>query len=147
MEAKDFFHQVQRAEEELKLLGAQIRHFEDIGFSLSGGNFSAPVVSRSRSVSRVEAAAIGLYDATKQLEDQAREYLAIVNKAKRVISAMPHERYQKILRYRYLSGWSYRSISDELGYTDANSIYRAHGWALQEAQQVLDKMKKEKAGE
>jgi len=52
---------------------------------------------------------------------------------------VPQERYRQILTYRYLCGWTFRSISDELEYNDPNSVYRAHGWALHEAQTVLNR--------
>jgi len=138
MKAKQYFKQIFKAEKELKILRAKIRHYEDIGYSISGGSIDSPVVCHSRGSSRVEAAAMGIFDATKLLEDQVREYLVMIRAAEELISRMPHEKYRNILTLRYLAGWSFRSIADELGYTDPNSIYRAHGWALQEAQRILD---------
>jgi hypothetical protein len=52
-----------------------------------------------------------------------------------------------ILNYRYLCGWSYKSISDELKYNDPNSVYRAHGWALREAQKIINLQENEKAAQ
>ena len=57
-----------------------------------------------------------------------------------------NDKYRKILSYRYLCQWSFRSISDELKYDDPNSVYRAHGWALVKAQEILDRMEKEEKG-
>ena len=141
MRAKQFFQQVSRAERELKLIRAQIAHYEDIGFSLSGGNSDATGGGKgSRSSSRVEAAAIGIFDATRALHDQEREYMALIARARQVIGGIHQEKYRDILTYRYLCGWSFRSISDELAYNDPNSVYRSHGWALSEAQKILNKL-------
>lgn len=139
MRAKEFFRQVAHAERELMLIRAQIAHFSDLGTSISGGSMDSPVVTHSRTGSRVESAAMGIYDATKELEEKAKEYLATVQKARTVIAAIPQEKYRQILTLRYLAGWSYKSISDELRYKDDKSVYRAHGWALVEAQRILNR--------
>ena len=139
MKAKEFFRQVRFAESEIKILNAKIQHYEDLGISMGG---TAGVVgNKNRGTSRVELAAIGTVDATWDLEKQKREFVAIIARAERVIRQIPQERYRQILNYRYLCGKSFRWISDELEYNDPNSIYRAHGWALEAAQKILDKEK------
>jgi len=140
MRAKEYFLSVLAAEKELKLIRAKIRHYEDIGYSITGGSMDSPVVSHSRGSSRVEAAAMGIFDATRALEEKAKEYVAVIARAEHLIALLPQERYQQILTYRYLCGWSFRSITDELGYENPRSVYKAHGWALAEAQKILNKM-------
>ena len=139
MRARDFFREVIRAERELMLIRAQICHLRDVGASISAPSIGEPIVTHSRGQSRVESSVLGIYDATRKLEEKAGEFLAVVRKAERVIAAIPQDRYRQILTLRYLSGWSFRSISDELAYKDEKSIYRAHGWALAEAQKVLNR--------
>lgn len=137
MKSKEFFRQVLKAEKELKVLKAKVRHFEDIGLTITS-NTSA-VGGHQQGTSRVELAAVGIVDATADLNAEIKQYMALIARAEQVIRSIPQERYQQILNYRYLCGWSLRSISDELGYNDPNSIYRAHGWALTEAQKILNK--------
>ena len=139
MKAKAYFLQVLAAEKELKLIRAKIRHYEDIGLSITGGSMDSPVVSHSRGSSRVEAAAMGIFDATRALEEKAKEYVAVIQRAERLIALLPQERYRQILTYRYLCGWSFRSITDELKYENPRSVYKAHGWALREAQKIINK--------
>ena len=141
MRAKEFFHQVKAAERELKLLRAQISHFQDLGLSITGGGMDSPVVSHSRGSSGVEAAAMGIFDSTQKLEKQVKEYAEVIAKAQRVVSMIPQDKYRQILTLHYLAGWSFSSISDELKYNNPRSVYTAHGWALKEAQKVLNKMK------
>ena len=141
MRVKDFFRQVQRAESELKILDAKLRHYEDLGLSLGGS--SGVIENKNRGTSRVELAACGAVDALSALMDKKREYMAIISRAEAIIEKIPQERYRQILTYRYLCQWSFRSISDELQYNDPNSVYRAHGWALTEAQKILNKQEKE----
>lgn len=142
MKAKEFFRSVLFAEKELKLLNAQIKHYEDLGMSITGGGMDSPVVSHSRGASRVEAAAMGIFDTTQRLTEQAKVYLATIEKARAIIRQIPQDKYRQILTLRYLSGWSFRSISDELRYQDPKSVYKAHGWALTAAQRVLDRESK-----
>ena len=137
MTSKEFFLQVKKAETELKMLQARLRHYEDLGLS-STSNISASG-GHQKGNSRVEQAAIGIVDATKDLNDKIRHYSAIITRAEHVIGQIQQEKYRQILSYRYLSGWSFRSISDELKYSDPRSIYRAHGWALAEAQKILNR--------
>ena len=142
MKAKEYFLRVQKAETELRLIRAQIQHYDDLGRSISGRGISGMPMSHSRGSSRVETAAIGIYDATRALEEEAKQYSAIIESARQVISQISQEKYRQILTYRYLCNWSFRSISDEMHYIDQNSVYRAHGWALAEAQKILNNIQR-----
>ena len=136
MRAKEFFLQVRRAERELKVLTAKVRHFEDLGLSITpqlGG-----VGGKQRGASRTEAAAVGFLDSTGDLNKQIQEYTRLIARAEQVIKRIRSEKYRQILTYRYICQWSFKSISDELAYRDPNSVYRAHGWALMKAQEILD---------
>ena len=139
MKARDYFRQIRAAEKELKLIRAKIRHYNDIGLSITGGSMDSPVVSHSRGSSRVETAAIGIFETTRALEAQAEEYVAMIAKAEQIVASVGKERYRQILTLRYLADWTWKSISDELGYRDPKSIYKAHGYALAAAQEVLDR--------
>lgn len=127
--------QVQRAEKELKLISAKRRHFEDL--MLSTGSGVGTAIGKPTGASRTEAAAVGLVDLTTELDVKAREYVALIHKAEALIAKLPQEKHRQILTLRYLSDWSWRSISDELRYKDPKSVYRVHGWALQELQKLL----------
>ena len=140
MKAKDFFLQVKRAERELKVLNAKVQHFEDLGLMITSN--IGGIGGKQRGASRTEAAAVGMLDSVSDLNKQIQEYTKLINKAERVIKQIPQEKYRLILTYHYLCQWSFRSISDELDYKDPNSVYRAHGWALSEAQKVLNKESK-----
>ena len=141
MKAKDFFRQVRLAKNDLKVLNAKLEMFEDLGMSFGG--IAGGSGNKHRSTSRVELAACGAADALRDLEEQRRQFLAVIARAEQVIRQIPQEKYRMILSYRYLCDWSLKSISDELRYNDPNSIYRAHGWALREAQKVLNREEKE----
>lgn len=147
MTAKEFFRTVRRAESELKVLNAKLEHYEELGISMGG--IAGGTGNRNRSASRVEMAAVGAVDALRDLYDQRREYMAIIARAEHIISQVPQDKYRRILSYHYILGKSLRWISDELDYKDPNSIYRSHGWALYQAQKILNQEEKhdDRAGE
>lgn len=139
MTAKEYFRMVASAESRIRVLQAKLRHYEDLGLTITSAP-SGSVSGPKNGVSRVELAAIGMVDATGKLRDQIDRYRMLIAEAEQVISKIEHERLRRILTLRYLCGMSLRSISDELGYRDSNSVYRAHGYALLAAQRIIDKM-------
>ena len=85
----------------------------------------------------METAAVGMIDTLTALNAKLGAYETIVGYAEKLIDQVPQETYRQILSLRYLAGMSLRSVSDEVGYRDRNSIYRAHGWALAELGKVM----------
>ena len=148
MTAKELFRRVRIAEREIKLINAKLAHYEDLGLSVGGINSNGPSGNAHRSASRVEIAACGAVDALSDLDRQKRDLLAILSLAEHVIGLVTNDKYRRLLSYRYLCGWSFKAISDELEYSDPNSVYRAHGWALAAANRILqaEEQKKEDRG-
>ena len=134
--AKDYLKQVTFAEKEIKLLKARIAHYEDLTRNITHFSTDTPL-SVSRGSSRVETAAVGIVDALSSLNANLGAYTAIVSDAEKQIAKVPQEKFRRLLTLRYLCSWSMRSVSDELDYSDRNSIYRAHGFALLELGKVL----------
>jgi hypothetical protein len=137
MRAKEFFRQVAIAEAELKVIRAKISHYEALGMP-SGGIAGSCAKGSNRNASRVEIGAIAAADALTDLEHQLKLYEDIVTKAEHIIRQIPQVKYRQLLSYHYVCGKSLRWVSDELDYTDPNSVYRAHGWALAAAQKIMD---------
>ena len=139
MQAKEYMQRVRRAEHELKLINAKRLHFIDLAASIGSGVGTA--VGKPSGASRVEAAAVGIADLTTELDVKAKEYADMIRKAEKLIACLPMEKHRQVLTLRYLSDWSWRSISDELNYKDPKSVYRVHGWALQELDRILELQK------
>lgn len=118
------------------MIKARIAHYRDLGLSITAFKTDTPVTA-SRGSSRVETAAVGTVDALSALNANLGAYTAITGYAEKLINQIPQENYRRLLTLRYLAGMSFRSVSDELRYTDRNSVYRAHGWALVELGKVM----------
>lgn len=127
---------VAHAEREIKTIRARLRHYREMGMG-SPGNMSNTPVTHSKGFSSVETAAVGIVDTLNALNANLGAYTAIVRDAEKLIERVPQENYRRLLTLRYLCGMSFRSVSDEMNYTDRNSVYRAHGWALLEFGKVM----------
>lgn len=137
MKAKDYLLRVAMAERKLKVLQARLRHYEDLGLTITSD--TSAVGGHQAGTSRVELAAIGMADSDRALREQIARYSRITTEAQRLIDMIPQENFRRILTYRYLCGWSFQSISDEMRYKAEKSVYRAHGWALGKLQEIIDK--------
>ena len=145
MRAIVFFRQVAVAERDLQRLQAARRHYEDLGLTITP-RLGGVVNGGSHGSSRVETSVIGKIDAEAGLDEKIAFYQRLIQQAENVIARIPGEKFRQILTLHYLAGWSWSSITDELRYSDRSSVYKAHGYALREAQKVLNKMGGEKDG-
>lgn len=135
MTAKEFMEEVRRAERELVSISAKRRHYEELATSISVNLTGMP--GKQGGSSRVEAGAIGLIDMTEQLRAKEIEYTALCKKAQELIAKIPQDNFRDVLTFKYLCGWSWRSIQDQLKFKDQKSVYRCHGFALKELQKVM----------
>ena len=114
-----------------------IDHYTAVGTSISskwGG-----LGGRSTNISsKVETAVIGAVEAQIGISDELTRYRQIVMEAERVISRVPQERFREILTLHYLAGMNLTDVARTIGYKYTENLYRAHGWALREAQKIID---------
>lgn len=135
MQAKEYMIRVRKAEIELKVLAARRRHYLDLMQSL-GSDPAADKVQHG-TTSKTENIAVGLASLAQKMEQRAAEYAAIVTEAEALIEQIPQEKFRQILTLRYMAGWSWKSIRDELEYKDEKSVYRCHGYALKALQELM----------
>ncbi len=136
MRAKDYFQRVWEAEQDLRRLKEVKRHYEDLGLSITG-RIDTIGGGKGGISSRVESAAVGMVDSDLMIAEQIARYQQIIMEAEKVIGKIDCAKFRQILTLRYLAGWSFSAITDELGYSDRTSIYKAHGFALKEAQKYI----------
>lgn len=135
MNAKDYLNKAREAEKALRVLRMEREHILAVATGIQGQTGS-PV--QSSPGSRVENAAIRLADLEEKMEGQKAEYLRICQEAREKIGRIKRIRYREVLTLRYLCGLSWKSVSDRMGYQDEKSVFRVHGYALQEMQRILN---------
>ena len=136
--AKDFFLSVRDAEHKLKSLMRRRQHYEEMASNITG--MSQGNIRSRENRSRTESAALRLIETAEALDDESEQYAELIRQAEALIKRIEKPRYRDVLELRYLCGLSWRTICDEMGYRDQKSAYRVHGWALAEAQKLLDEV-------
>ena len=134
--AREIFRAARDAAVALRDLDRQRRQYESM-INASGMRFSAAAMTRDNH-SRVEDVAIKIADLEADLQVEAVVYLEAIMEARRLIARVDPT-HQRILTLRYLCGMHWTEISDELHYKDPKSVFRAHGWALKAADDVMKK--------
>lgn len=133
---KAYLAAVRDAERQLWMIARKREHYQAMAIRMGG--MSEVHVRSSDQHSAVESAAVHLADLEADLDAAEQHYAALVREAEELIQQIPQEPYRMVLTLRYILGHSWRTISDEMDYKDPKSVFRAHGWALKEAQKVLD---------
>ena len=135
MTAKEFFRQVYEAERELYLIRQQRRHIWEIATSAHG--MSQNGIRSPSARSRVESAGVSMADLEADLDASKSKYEAIVMQGQEIIRRIPQQRFREVLTLRYLCGHSWKTISDEMDFSDPKSVFRVHGLALLAAQKII----------
>ena len=138
MRAKLYFANARAAEVKLRSLQARLHRYEDLGMVTGPGLSPTGGGSHGYSGSRVEAAAIGIVDTTAEIREEIARLMEIHNEAQHIIDQVPQEKYRLLLTYHYLAGMKLAEVGRRI-YENENSVYRAKGWALYEAQKIIDK--------
>lgn len=139
MTSKDFFQQVLRAREELSVIQEEKRQYMETALSLGGAPDTT--IRTSDNHSRTETAAIRLAELCEKLEEQAKQYVATLEKARELIRRVQSLRQRQVLTLRYLCGYDWNTIQQKMEYQDIKSAFRVHGWALQAANVLLQSEK------
>lgn len=145
MRAKDFLSRARSAETDLRRLEALMEHYRTVGTAITSKWDCTPRSGRSTG-SRVESAVLGIVEAEEGLREELEAYRKTVLEAERMISRIRQGTFRQILTLHYLAGLSLAETGERLGYKDRNSIYRAHGYALMEAQKILDMWRADNGG-
>ncbi len=136
MIAKEFFREVRDEQQAIWAIRRRREQYMEMATYLGG--MSESTIRSNEHRSRVETAALELVDLAQDLGPVAEEYVRKVQKAERVLQSMPTPRYQELLTRRYILRQRWEDIGAAMQYQGQKSVYRAHGWALREAQKILD---------
>lgn len=135
MRADEFMESVKKAEDELRRLAYLRAHMYELATAISP-NFSGDRVQTTVS-SKVENATAAIVDCTRELDEQAEKYAALVRKANSLISKIPQRNFRYILTAFYLMHIKPEEIREIMGFTDVKSTYRCRKYALRELQKLM----------
>ncbi len=136
MIAKELFRQIREDQRAIWAVKRRRERYMEMATYLGGMGESTIRSSERRS--RVEMAAIELVELAQSLGPVADAYARNARLAEQVLQAMPTPRYQELLTRRYILREKWEDIGAAMCYRGDKSVFNAHGWALQEAQKILD---------
>ena len=135
MNSKQYMEQVQKAEDELKLIAAQKEHYMALGGALAANFAGMPGAHDNHS--RVETAAVGIVDLSAELDKKAVKYAELVKQAQNLVDRITVDNFRKVLIYHYFLGKSMKELTKIMGFADDKSVYRVRGYALRELQKLM----------
>lgn len=134
MKAKEFLRRLRDNSRRIKALNERRNDYYDI--TLSGVPMQAPHVKKGSQTSPVEASAQRIIDdMTGEIEREIALLAKEIQLAESIILKIPDLRCQDILRYRYLTGWSWDKVAEAMQYNTRWTL-RLHGQALQEFEKI-----------
>ena len=135
MNSKQYMEQVQKAEDELKLIAAQKEHYMALGGALAANFGGMPGAHDNHS--RVETAAVGIVDLSAELDKKAVKYAELVKQAQNLVDRITVPNFRKVLVYHYFLGKTMKELTEIMGFADDKSVYRVRGYALRELQKLM----------
>ena len=128
MEVKEYLQQLFWMEDEVKdLINQRIL----INSNTMRVSKLKDVNVQSSQVRTVEDTYLSLIDFSIKIQQKGDELLNLKIQISSQIDQMHTPEYRRVLRYRYLMGFSWKKVAEMMGY-DERHIYRIHGNALQE---------------
>ena len=133
MEVKEYLQQLFWMEDEVKdLINQRIL----INSNTMRVSKLKDVNVQSSQIRTVEDTYLSLVDFSIKIQQKGDELLKLKIQISSQIDEMHTPEYRRVLRYRYLMGFSWKKVAELMGY-DERHIYRIHGNALQEFKNVL----------
>ena len=78
----------------------------------------------------MEEYACKLADLEMEIDRRIDQYVDLTREIEAAIDAVEDPRYRELLRFRYVNGWSWLKIANEMHMSE-DWVKHMHGWALQ----------------
>lgn len=138
MTAKEYLRQLARSNSRIDALIERQRRYRELAERRTAVYRDTPGGGR-RCSSSVEEYAVKIIDLEREIDRRIDEYVDLTREIETAIDKVGDDRYRDILRYRYINGWRWEKIAQEMHY-DRRQITRLHGLALLEIEKTCPKM-------
>jgi 3-methyladenine DNA glycosylase/8-oxoguanine DNA glycosylase len=129
MDAKTYLRQLTHLDKDINALLERRERYEAMAMRRTGV-YSGGLPGTQRRNSSVETYACKLVDLAREIDRKIDRYVDLTREAEALIEAISDIRYRRILKYRYLNGWSWEEIARSMGYDNMKWLWRLHGFAL-----------------
>lgn len=128
MTAKEYLRQLLRRDARINALIERQQRYRELA-GVRGVAYGDVSGGGSRHGSAVEDYAVRIVELEREIDRRIDEYVDLVRQAEAAIDQVEDERCRDVLRYRYLNGWSWEKIAEQMHY-DERWVRRLHGRAL-----------------
>ena len=139
MNAYEYLSQTFMLDQQIKSKISQIESLKSLATSAASccGN-REPIVKRTRNVTALEDTILKIIEAEKELDAQIDALVDLKLEISRTIAQVKDVTLRLILERRYLAFDTWKSIGDDMGYTERWLQFR-HNAALEVVQGILDR--------
>lgn len=88
--------------------------------------------------SRVEICVESLDELDHLYIERTTSWMDLIREADRIIMQIKKPRQREVLQLRYMCGLKWEEIREKMEYSDVRSVHKMHGWALAEADRVIE---------
>ena len=128
MTAKDVLAQLARKDARIEGMRERLARYQELAQGSRSRLRSVPGGGQRRN-SSVEEYVSKIVDLTREVVAQIDDYVDLTRAIEAAISALGDPRFQDLLRWRYMSGWTWERIGRAMGY-EQRQVYRLHAAAL-----------------
>lgn len=128
MTAKEYLRQLLRRDARINALIERRQRYRELA-DVRGVAYGDVSGGGSRHGSAVEDCAVRIVELEREIDRRIDEYVDLVRQAEAAIDRVPDARCRDVLRYRYLSGWTWEKIAEQMHY-DERWVRHLHGLAL-----------------
>ena len=136
MTAKEYLQQIKRLDTRINLDLRELQHWRDLSSRISSVNFYAS----GSSIRSIEPPFVKCLDKIMELEKKINaEIDSLINLKAEIldcIHGLANEDHQSVLEMRYISGFAWGRIANEMHYS-IRWIYKLHDAAITELQNIL----------
>lgn len=129
MTAKEYLRQLSRKDARINALIERQQRYRELAARRTAVYRDTPDGGR-RCSSSVEEYVARIVDLEREIDRRIDEYMDLTREIEAAIDKVGDDRYRDILRYRYINGWNWERIAQEMHY-DVKWLYKMHGRALQ----------------
>ena len=128
-DVKRLLMDIRDMDEQIHSKELQIETMKELACSISSPKLDGMPASKGASTSYVEKAVSQYVDEERKLEREKMELILKKQMIYQMIESVPNIKHRQVLRLRYLKGYCWKDIADELG-CGIDNVYTLHRKAI-----------------
>lgn len=136
MTAQDYLEQYSEIKRDIKRLMEERQRWEDLALKITP-NYSDTPVSGSAGAGKIQTAIEQIEEWESELDRMISEQLKLRKEIEATISKVKTKEYQTLLRLRYINGFTWERVSEEMHY-GYQWTHKLHRRALEEMQEAME---------